>query len=79
MILPELGEVGKPLLQEVGLLQLPTIGELQNSGGNERFRNAGNPERLLEATWRPSPKIGNAADENIPTSIRNGSKHCNTG
>jgi hypothetical protein len=58
---------------------LPTIGQLQNGGGNERLGNAGNPERLLEAARRPSPKISNAADENIPTSIRNGSKDCNTG
>jgi hypothetical protein len=37
------------------------------------------PSERLEAARRPSPKISNAADENIPTSIRNGSKGCNTG
>ena len=30
-------EVGEPFFQEVGLLQLPTIGQLQNSGGNEQI------------------------------------------
>jgi hypothetical protein len=30
-------EVGEPFFQEVGLLQLPTIGQLQNSGGNEEI------------------------------------------
>jgi hypothetical protein len=58
---------------------LPTIGELQNGGGNERLGNAGNPERRLEAGRCPNPKISDADDEAISTSIRNGSKDCNTG
>jgi hypothetical protein len=44
---------------------LPTIGELQNGGGNERLGNAGNQERLLQAARCPSPKISDRRRKHI--------------